>query len=129
MLLLLPKPQNPTNLRGGALPGHGQHGPVPQRPIRSPRLALQHLAEGGGEAVPFVESSEYLLGADVACADTFLDHGLEAMLEDFAAVGEWGRRAGGPGSPRAVGKARVGFHGLGEVDVAGEMRAFIPVGE
>lgn len=52
--------------------------------------------------MPFVESSEYLLGGDGACLDGVAGHGLKAMVEGFAAFGERRGRGSGPGGPRGV---------------------------
>lgn len=81
--------------------------------------------------MPFAESGEDLMGANGTQLNTLVGHGFEAVFEVCSAIGQGGRRAIGPGGPweRLVEVGVVVFDGGGEVDVAGEVGGFVPIGE
>lgn len=94
-------------------------------------MNVNDSSEGRGEAVPFVEGGEDLVGGNGAELDALVGHGFEAALELGSAIGEGGLGAIGPGRPgKGLRELRVVvFEALGEVDVAGEVRGFVPFSE
>lgn len=71
------------------------------------------------------------MGANGTKQDALVSHGFEAALKLGSAIGQSGWWAIGPRSPRKrlIELWVVVFDGLGEVYVASEVRAFVPVVE
>lgn len=83
------------------------------------------------KAVPLGKGGEDLLGGNGAELDALVGHGFEAAFEFGCAIGQGRGRAVGPRGPREglVEVRVVVFDGLGEVDIASEVRALVPLAQ
>lgn len=127
------KPINVLTLGRG---GKGKEGPRPQHRGRGIRIFFpivegKNAVEGAIETMPLVEGWENILAANATKADTFVDHGLKAVLKAGVDGEKGGReraiRGGAPRGPRNVVVVLWMFRTEGKINIAGDMWALVPV--